>query len=123
MQIITIFRDMPPSPSLQAAAERWVGRLEQVYDRIVGCHVAIERPQRHPLQGAPFQVRIVLAVPGANLAVSHQTSKDAYVAIADAFRAARRQLLDHVARQRGFVEPPVRRAGFAAGTVTGTGKP
>lgn len=115
MQITTTFRDMPPSASLQAAAERWVGRLEQVYDRIVGCHVAIARPHRHPLHDSPFQVRIVLAVPGANLSVSQQTSKDAYVAIADAFRAARRQLLDHAAQQRGFVEVAAWRAGIAAG--------
>lgn len=105
MQITTTFRDMPPSASLQAAAERWVSRLEQVCDRIVGCHVTIERPQRNHLHGAPFQVHISIAGPGANLAVSHQTSKDAYVAIGDAFRAARRQLLDRVAQQRGLVGP------------------
>jgi ribosome-associated translation inhibitor RaiA len=106
MQISTTFRDMSPSASLQAAAERWVGRLEQVYDRIVGCHVTIEQPHRHHAHGAPFQIHISLAVPGTTLAVSHQASKDAYVALADAFRAARRQLLDHVAQQRGFVKPP-----------------
>jgi ribosome-associated translation inhibitor RaiA len=116
MQISTTFRDMPPSPSLQAAAERWVGRLEQVYDRIVACHVTIERPHRHHLHGSPFQIHIAIAVPGENLAVSHQTSKDAYVALGDAFRAARRQLLDHVAQQRDFVKAPSggRYAGFVA---------
>jgi ribosome-associated translation inhibitor RaiA len=116
MQISTTFRDMPPSASLQAAAERWISRLEAVHDRIVGCHVTIERPHRHHAHGSPFQIHIAIAVPGANLAVSHQTSKDAYVAVADAFRAARRQLLDHVAGQRDFVKPPagVRYAGLIA---------
>jgi ribosome-associated translation inhibitor RaiA len=107
---------MPPSPALQAAAERWVARLEQVSDRIVGCHVAIEKPHRHHLHGSPFQVNIVLSVPGGTIAVSNQVSQDAYVALADAFRAARRQLLEHVAGQRGFVKAPAggRHAGLLA---------
>ena len=116
MQITTTFRDMPPSPALQAAAERWVARLEQVSDRIVGCHVTIEKPHRHHLHGSPFQVHIVLAIPGAHIAVSNQPNADAYVALADAFRAARRQLLDHAGAQRDFVKPPTggRYAGFVA---------
>ena len=116
MKITTTFRDMTPSPSLQAAAERWVGRLEQVYDRIVDCHIPIERPHRHHHHGAEFQIHIAIAVPGGNLAVSHQTSKDAYVALGDAFRAARRQLIDHIAQHRDFVAAPAggRYGGFVA---------
>ena len=116
MQTSTTFRDMAPSPALQAAAERWMARLEQVSDRIVGCHVSIEKPHRHHLHGSPFQVNIVLVVPGANIAVSNQPHEDAYIALADAFRAARRQLLDHVDLQRGFVKAPAggRYTGFVA---------
>jgi ribosome-associated translation inhibitor RaiA len=116
MQISTTFRDMPPSPSLQAAAERWVARLEQVCDRIVACHIAIEKPHRHHQHGSPFQVTIKLFVPGTSIAVSNQVNEDAYVALADAFRAARRQLLDHAGVQRGFVKAPAggRYEGFVA---------
>jgi ribosome-associated translation inhibitor RaiA len=119
MKITTMFRDMAPSPSLQAAAERWVGRLEQVYDRIVDCHITIEQPHKHHSHGAPFQIHIAIAVPGGNLAVSHQTSKDAYVALADAFRAARRQLIDHISQQRDFIAGPLggRYTGFVASKV------
>jgi ribosome-associated translation inhibitor RaiA len=106
MQITTTFRDMLPSPALQAAVERWAARLEHVSDRIVGCHVSIEKPHRHHLHGSPFQINIVLTVPGANITVSNQTGADAYVAVANAFRATRRQLLDHVDLQRHFVKPP-----------------
>jgi hypothetical protein len=106
MQTSTTFRDIPSNPSLQAAAERWVARLEAVCDRIVACHVTIEKPHRHHLHGTPFQVHIVVTVPGANIAVSNQPNLDAYVAVADAFRAARRKLLDHVASQRSFVRAP-----------------
>lgn len=104
MQMTTSFRDMPSNPSLQAAAERWVARLETVCDHIVACHVTIEKPRHH--HGTPFQVHIVLTVPGANIAVSNQPNLDAYVAVADAFRAARRRLLDHVGLQRNFVRAP-----------------
>lgn len=105
MKITTTFRDMPPSTGLQQAAERWVTRLEQVYDRIVDCQVTIER-LRHHLPGSPFQVRIALSIlPSANLTVA-QSSKDAYVAVADAFRAARKQLLDHAPKLRIIASPP-----------------
>ena len=116
MHITTTFRDMPPSPALQAAVERWGARIEHVSDRIVACHVSIERPHRHHLHGSPFQINIVLTVPGAHITVSNQSSDDAYVAVANAFRAARRQLLDHADLLRHFVKPPAggRYTGFVA---------
>jgi ribosome-associated translation inhibitor RaiA len=106
MQITMTFRDMRPSPALQAAAERWVARLEQVFDRIAGCHVSIEKPHRHHLHGSLVLVNILLLVPGTHIAVSNQPNEDAYVALADAFRAARRKLLEYVDLHRDFVVPP-----------------
>ncbi|HET7502437.1 MAG TPA: HPF/RaiA family ribosome-associated protein [Kofleriaceae bacterium] len=106
MQVATTFRDMVPSPALQAAAERWAARLEHVSARIVGCHVSVEKPHRHHLHGSPFQINIVLDVPGGQIAVTNQTHTDAYVALADAFRAARRQLLERTDLQRNFVKGP-----------------
>src|ERR1041384_6707261 len=103
MKITTTFRDMPPSTGLQQAAERWVTRLEQVYDRIIDCQVTIERP-RHHLAGS-FQVRIALSLhPGASLTVV-QSSKDVNVAVAAAFRAVGKQLLDHVGKLRALASP------------------
>jgi ribosome-associated translation inhibitor RaiA len=116
MQISTTFRDMTPSPALLATVERWAARLDHVADRILGCHVSIEKPHRHHLHGSPFAINVVLAVPGAQIAVSHDTDDDAYVAVANAFRTARRRLLDHVDLQRQFVKPPAgrRHDGFVA---------
>jgi len=116
MQVDTTFRDMVPSPALRAAALRWANRLEHVSARIVGCHVSIEKPHRHHLHGSPFQINVVLAVPGGQIAASNQTNLDAYAALAEAFRAARRQLVEHVKLQRHFVKPPTggRYAGFVA---------
>jgi hypothetical protein len=110
MQSTVSFRDMPASPSLQAAAERWMARLEQVSDGIIGCHVSVEKPH-HRLHGSPFHVRVVLIIPGAHISITDQINLDAYVALADAFRAARRRLLDHTDLQRGFVKAPASPAG------------
>jgi ribosome-associated translation inhibitor RaiA len=106
MQMITTFREMDSSPALQAAAERWGARLEQVCDRIVSCHVSVERPHRHHLHGSAFTIHVVLGVPGAQIAVSHQASLDPYVALGDAFRTARRRLLEHTDLQRDFARTP-----------------
>ena len=106
MQLTTTFRDMPPSPALQADIERCAARLEQVSQRIVGCHVAVEKPHRHHLRGAPFLIHIDLAVPGGHIAVSNKPDQDPYIALHGAFRAARRQLVHHVDLQRNFVRSP-----------------
>jgi ribosome-associated translation inhibitor RaiA len=114
MQIATTFRDMTPSPALQAAVERWAERLGQLSQRIVTCHVSIEKPHRHHLHGSGFEIHVVLNVPGARLAASG-AQLDPYVAVADAFRAARRQLAHHVDGQRHFVKSrPAAHATFAA---------
>jgi ribosomal subunit interface protein len=105
MQTATTFRDMPSSPALQAAALRWTARLEHVSDRIVACHVSIEKPHRHHLHGSEFQVNVTLTVPGGQIVANH-SSPEAYVALANAFRAVRRQLVQHVDGQRHFVKGP-----------------
>ena len=78
---------------------RWMGRLERAYDRIVRCSVVLELPHRHHRHGHAFHVRIELVVPERVIVVA-QDSTDAYVAIAEAFHVARRQLVDHVELQR-----------------------
>ncbi len=106
MQIATTFRDMTPSPALQAAVERWSERLDHLAARIVSCHVAVEKPHRHHTHGSGFRVTLTLTVPGASIAASRD-HLDPYVAVADAFRAARRQLVHHIEGQRTFVKPPL----------------
>lgn len=105
MQVTTTFREMTPSPALQAAVEKWAERLGQLSNRIVTCHVSVEKPHRHHAHGSGFHVSISLTVPGAQLA-ANQTHEDPYVALADAFRAVRRQMLHHGHVQRHFVRPP-----------------
>lgn len=103
------FRAMDPSPAVEASIKDWAARLDHSFDRIERCAVVIEIPHRHQRQGNTFHVRIELTVPNQVIAVSRDPGldhkhEDVHVAIADAFRAARRQLQDHARIQRGDVK-------------------
>ncbi len=103
------FLGMPRSPSVEAQVQRWVSRLEKSFDRIHRCDTWIELPHHHSRKGQAFHVRIELGVPGETLVVNRDTSANddhtnAYAAISDAFRAARRQLNEHARIKRGEIK-------------------
>ncbi|MEW6354013.1 MAG: HPF/RaiA family ribosome-associated protein [Pseudomonadota bacterium] len=98
------FRDIPHSPAIEARIRKKAEKLESYYERIMGCRVVVETPQRHKHQGKLYQVRIDLTVPGAELVVNHNLNEDVYVALRDAFDAARRQLEDYARHQRGDIK-------------------
>lgn len=98
------FRDMAQSEAIESRIRTKVEKLQKHYDRIMGCRVVIEMPQRHKHQGKLHSVRIDLTVPGAELVANHAQDEDVYVAIRDAFGAITRQLEDFARRQRGEVK-------------------
>jgi len=103
------FRGMAPSPSVELAIGHWLSRLEHVCARIQRCSVRIELPHRRQRHGAQFQVHLALTVPGREISVAHDPGRgtsheDVYLALADAFLAARRQLLDHAQIRRGDIK-------------------
>jgi ribosome-associated translation inhibitor RaiA len=103
------FRDLSSSPTIEEFVRRWASKLEAIYDRIERCQVVIERPHQRHHQGQRYHIRVTLAVPGPDIEVSRDHAldgahEDVYVAIRDAFRAARRQLEDHARRQRADVK-------------------
>ena len=103
------FRGVPSSDAIEAKVRARAARLERYYDHIMGCRVMIESPHRRHHQGKLYHVRIDLTVPGGELVVTrepaeHHAHEDVYVAIRDAFDAARRRLEDHARRQRGAVK-------------------
>lgn len=106
MQIQTeiTFHGIEHSDAVEAAVNRWVARLEHVYDRITKCGAVISQPHKRQRHGGEFHVNVVLEVPNGEIVVTHIGHEDIYVAVADAFRAARRQLQDHVNKLRGFVK-------------------
>jgi hypothetical protein len=104
-QTDVVFLGMDPSPSLEAFARTWAARLSRVNDRIQRCEVRIELPHRHQLNGRQFHVSVVVAVPGQDLAVTHEPGdvgahEDAFVAVRDAFRVARRRLEEQAGIRR-----------------------
>ena len=127
------FRDMPPSPAIEANVREKAAKFDELYDRVMRCHVIIEAPHRHHHKGKAYQVRIHLTVPGSELVINrapkrldaaktarleeaekelveshelgkHAAHEDVYVAIRDAFNAAGRKLQDHARRRRGKVK-------------------
>jgi ribosomal subunit interface protein len=103
------FRNMETSPAVEAKVRERVGELEQFYDRIVSCRVMIEAPHQRRHQGDLYHIRVDLKVPGREIVVKrdppeHHAHEDIYVAVRDCFDAVRRQLEDHVRRQRGDIK-------------------
>jgi ribosomal subunit interface protein len=97
-------RNVPHSPALEARIRDKMAKLEEFHPRITGCHVTLEESSKHRHQGRQFTVRIDLCVPGREIAVTREHHEDVFVALRDAFQAARRQLEDVVRETRGDVK-------------------
>lgn len=95
---------MTPSAAVEVAIERWAARLQHHYGRIQGCTVIVEQPHHHHRKGNHFRVQVDVTVPRLEIASSDAEHENAYAAIAEAFRAARRQIQDHARIQRGEVK-------------------
>lgn len=100
------FDDIPIDEAVRDAALEHVAELEHFSDRITGCHVVVAQPHRHHRDGRLYTVRVDLVVPGSEIVVNRDHAldhahEDVYVALRDAFHAARRRLEDHVRRMRG----------------------
>ena len=91
------FEGLERSDSLEAAAERWVDRLEPPNGSVVGCRVVIAQPANQRRARHCFSVRVMVELPDAPIATAHAEHEDAYVAVADAFRAARRHVMAYSA--------------------------
>ncbi len=103
------FKEMESSASIEAWVRENAAKLEKFYQPITHCHVVVEAPHRHSNQGRLYDVRMDITVPGGEIVVSHQGPKDhahedVYVALRDAFRAARRQLQEIAHKQRREVK-------------------
>lgn len=101
------YRDFESSPSVNEAIHEKVAALEKFFDNIISCHVTIEYPeQNHHRKGNLFKIHVDLHVPNKTIVVGRNPSQaheheDIYVALRDAFNAAKRQLQDYVRQIRG----------------------
>lgn len=103
------FRNMDPSPAVEARIREKAAKLERFHDRIIACTVVVEAPHRHQHKGKLYSVHIDISVPGKDLVVDRakpldHSHEDVYVAVRDAFNAAGRRLEDYTRRMRGDVK-------------------
>ena len=97
-------RNVPHSDALDAHIRARADRLEKFCSHITSCQVVVEIPHRHRHQGNLFNVRLEIKVPGDVIVLTRDLREEVYVALGDAFDAARRKLEDFVRRQRGAVK-------------------
>jgi cold shock CspA family protein len=109
VQFAITFREMESSAALTERAQTLADKLAAMHPRILRCEVSIENTHRRHQHGPRFRVRIHLDVPGQDIEISRDQGdyEDANVALADAFRAAKRRLVDHVRTTRGDVKHSV----------------
>ncbi len=108
------FRNMNPSEAVETKIRERADKLDRFADHVMSCRVIVEAPHKHHHKGALYQVLIDITVPGKELVVSraphdNHAHEDVYVAVRDAFDAARRQLEDYTRVIRGKTklhEPP-----------------
>ncbi|MBW8269281.1 HPF/RaiA family ribosome-associated protein [Caldovatus aquaticus] len=120
------FKDMEPSPALEARIRAKAAELERFEHDILRCHVIVEAPHRHHHQGRLYRARVEVFVPRGDVFVTREgplnhAHEDPYVAVRDAFDAAIRQLEDHVRKLRRQVKQhgPAMRRGRVARFIAG----
>ncbi|NOQ78311.1 MAG: 30S ribosomal protein S30 [Gammaproteobacteria bacterium] len=95
------FRHMDSSDAVEAKIRERAEKLERFAENITSCRVIVESPHKHHHRGQLYSVKIEITLPSEEIIVSHHpeqnhSHEDIYVALRDAFNAARRQLEDYV---------------------------
>ncbi len=86
------FSHMKPSETLEENAGKEILRLEQHYPYVQECDVTIDLPNKHPAEGMQYEVSLRVVMHGMILPIDKHRNSDAYIALHDAFLAARRYL-------------------------------
>ncbi|MEQ8370017.1 MAG: HPF/RaiA family ribosome-associated protein [Alphaproteobacteria bacterium] len=103
------FRNMDRSQAVVDRVNEKMEWLAKFYERIEHCRVVIEAPHRNHSKGNHYKVHLTVGVPGQDIVAGAHVGKspaheDVYVAVRDAFNAARRELKSHNQKQRGEVK-------------------
>ncbi len=109
MPVQITFRHLDHSDAVEARIRELADVLVREFERITACRIIVEATHRHHHTGNNYHLRVEIAVPGQEIVVNrdpaeHHSHADIYVAIRDAFDAARRQLHDYAHRHRGNVK-------------------
>lgn len=103
------FRHMEPSEALEEKIREKSEKLDQFADHIMSCRVTVDQEHKHKQQGKLFSIKVDITVPGKEIVIdrhpdNNHAHEDVYVALRDAFNAAKRQLEDYVRKRRGKVK-------------------
>ena len=98
-------RDMPHSDALDTRIRDSAAKLEEFHPNVTSCRVTIEELHKHQHQGRHFQVIVDVRVPGREIVANRAHHEDVYVALRDAFDAAKRQLDESVRPKRERARP------------------
>lgn len=103
------FHGFEPTESIRELVDQQISRLEHHFPHLTTVRVVVDAPHQHHQQGAPYDVRIEVGVPGHEIAVNHQPGsrerkESVDTAIRDAFKAAIRRLEKDTAHRRGDVK-------------------
>jgi len=98
------FKDTARSDAVEQHIRDKAAKLETFYPNIIGCHVSVELPHKHHHQGKRHNVRIDIKVPGSEIVVNREEHEDIYIALRDAFDAAKRQVEEYGRIRRGKVK-------------------
>jgi ribosomal subunit interface protein len=110
MPLEIVFHNVDRSPAVEAAVRERAAKLELFAENLTSCRVTVEAPHKNHQQGNLYTVRVDLRFPGGEIIANRSPSEnhaheDVYVAVRDAFKAARRQLQDRQHVRRGDVKP------------------
>lgn len=105
----TTYRGFSPPLLANERIRKRVEKLQQLYPRIMSCHVVTEEAHRRHHKGKLYSVRIDVTLPGGEVVVNRDrhdrhSHEDFFVAMRDAFDALENQLRSYGERQRGDVK-------------------
>lgn len=100
------YRDLDPTPGMEAAIHDKVDHLQRYHPRIQRCHVVVDAPHNSPHHAQHYRVMFNITIPGKELAAAKENHdkpehRDFYIALRDSYEAARRQLEAERAKAKG----------------------
>ncbi len=103
------YHGLEPTEAIDSRIHDEVEKLQRFFEHITSMRVTVEAPHAHHHKGKLYAARIDVSVPGREIVVSRDhhdkhEHEDLYVAIRDAFAAARRQLEDYARKRQGKVK-------------------
>ena len=98
------YRHVDRSDALDAAIREKAEKLNEFYPNLMSCRVTVAEERLHKHQGHLFSVHVDVRVPNHEFVVKRDKHEDVFVALRDAFDAAKRKLEDEIRMQRGDVK-------------------